>query len=125
MQKEKNTFSIIFSFAEQKKSKYIASVILAVVGAIFQILPYFVMADIIGKLLSGNRELKGYLIDCAVMAVMWLLRVSFHSLSTSQSHQATFAVLGNIRRRGLEKLSRMPLGDVQARGSGELKNILA
>ena len=61
MQKEKNTFSIIFSFAEQKKSKYIASVILAVVGAIFQILPYFVMADIIGKLLSGNRELKGYL----------------------------------------------------------------
>ena len=125
MQKEKNTFSIIFSFAEQKKSKYIASVILAVVGAFFQILPYFVMADIIGKLLSGNRELKGYLIDCAVMAVMWLLRVSFYSLSTSQSHQATFAVLGNIRRRGLEKLSRMPLGDVQARGSGELKNILA
>lgn len=68
--------------------------------------------------------MNSYLIDCTVIAVMWLLRVTFHSLSTSQSHQATFAVLGNIRKQGLDKLSRMPLGDVQARGSGELKNIL-
>lgn len=58
------------------------------------------------------------------MAVFWLLRVLFHSLSTAQSHQATFAVLGNIRKQGLEKLAKMPLGDVQAKGSGELKNIL-
>ena len=58
------------------------------------------------------------------MAVLWLLRVMFHSLSTAQSHIATFAVLGNIRKQGLEKLARIPLGDVQARGSGELKNIL-
>ena len=35
-----------------------------------------------------------------------------------------FAVLGNIRRQGLAKLARMPLGDIQAKGSGALKNIL-
>ena len=33
-------------------------------------------------------------------------------------------MLGNIRRQGLEKLAQMPLGDVRAKGSGELKNIL-
>ena len=33
-------------------------------------------------------------------------------------------MLGNIRKQGLAKLARMPLGDVQAKGSGELKNIL-
>ena len=124
MEKKKNTFSWIFTFAGQKKSKYIASVCLAAAGAAFQILPFFVMAHIIGKLLAGDKNLYEYLIACAVMAAMWLLRVLFHSLSTSQSHQATFAVLANIRKEGLEKLSRMPLGDVQARGSGELKNIL-
>ena len=124
MQKEKSTFGWIFSFAGQKKSGYIASVCLAVIGALFQILPFFVMAQIIGKLLVGNKDLAGYLIDCAVMAAFWCLRVLFHSLSTAQSHKATFAVLGNIRKQGLEKLSRMPLGDVQAKGSGELKNIL-
>ena len=124
MQKEKSTFGWVFAFAGQKRSGYISSVLLAVIGAAFQILPFFVMASVIGKLLAGNRELSGYIADCAVMAAFWLLRVLFHSLSTAQSHRATFAVLANIRKQGLEKLARMPLGDVQARGSGELKNIL-
>ena len=82
------------------------------------------MARVIGKLLAGNRDLPGYLIDRAQMAALWGARVLFHSLSTAQSHKATFAVLGNIRKQGLEKLSRMPLGDVQARGSSKLKNTL-
>ena len=124
MQKEKGTFGWVFTFAGQKKSGYIASVVFAVIGAAFQILPFFVMAQVIGKLLAGNKDLAAYLVDCAVMAAFWLLRVLFHSLSTAQSHKATFAVLGNIRKQGLSKLARMPLGDVQTRGSGELKNIL-
>ena len=124
MQTKKSTFGWVMTFAGQKKSGYIASVILAVIGATFQILPFFVMARVIGKLLAGNKDLAAYLADCAVMAAFWLLRVLFHSLSTAQSHKATFAVLGNIRKQGLVKLSRMPLGDVQARGSGELKNTL-
>ena len=124
MKKEKSAFGWVLSLAGQKKSKYIASVCLAAAGAAFQMFPYFVTARVIAKLLAGNRDLRGYLADCAAMAAMWLARALLHSLSTSQSHQATFAVLGNIRKQGLEKLSRMPLGDVQARGSGELKNIL-
>lgn len=72
MKEKKSTFSWIFSFAGQKKSGYIASVILAVIGAAFQILPFFVMAQVIGKLLAGNKDLAGYLIDCAVMAAFWL-----------------------------------------------------
>ena len=124
MKKEKSTFGWIFTFAGSKKSGYIISVCLAVIGAAFQVLPFFVMATIISKLLTGNKNLSVYLIDCVVMALFWLLRVLFHSLSTAQSHKATFAVLGNIRKQGLDKLTRMPLGDVQTKGSGELKNIL-
>ena len=122
--KERSTFSWVFEFAGQKKSRYILSVILAILGAICQMLPYLVMAHMVQKLLDGNREFSGYLIDCFIMSVMWLLRVLFHALSTGTSHIATFAVLGNIRKRGMDKLARMPLGDVQARGSGDLKNIL-
>lgn len=124
VKKEKSTFGWIFTFAGSKKSGYIISVCLAVIGAAFQVLPFFVMATIISKLLTGNKNLSVYLIDCVVMSLFWLLRVLFHSLSTAQSHKATFAVLGNIRKQGLDKLTRMPLGDVQTKGSGELKNIL-
>lgn len=124
MKKEKGTLGWVFTFAGQKKSGYLASVCFAVIGAAFQILPYFVMARVIGKLLAGDRALAGYLLDCALMAAFWGVRVLCHALSTAQSHQATFAVLGNIRKQCLAKLARMPLGDVQAKGSGELKNIL-
>ena len=124
MQKETSTLGWILTFAGQKKSRYLASVCLAVAGATFQILPFFVMARIIGRLMAGNRDLSGYLADCGVMALFWLARTLLHALSTAQSHMATFAVLGSIRKRGLAKLARMPLGDVQAKGSGELKNIL-
>lgn len=115
MPKEKTTFGWIFAFAGQKKKQYMASVALAVAGAAFQMLPFFVMARVIDRLLAGDRDLPGYLADCAVMAAFWLLRVLLHALSTAQSHRATFAVLANIRKQGLEKLARMPLGDVQAR----------
>lgn len=124
MKKERSTFGWIFSFAGQKKYKYVVSVFFAVIGAAFQILPYFMTARVIGKLFAGNRNLSEYLLDCALIAAFWLFRVLFHSLSTALSHQATFAVLGNVRKQGLEKLSKMPLGNVQAQGSGELKNIL-
>lgn len=124
MQKETSTLGWILTFAGQKKSGYLASVCLAVAGAAFQILPFFVMARVIGRLMAGDRELSGYLADCGVMALFWLARTLLHSLSTAQSHKATFAVLGNIRKQGLAKLARLPLGDVQAKGSGELKNIL-
>ena len=84
MKKEKSVFGWVFTFAGQKKSGYIASVIFAVIGAAFQILPFFMMAQVTQKLLAGNKDLTGYLIDCAAMAAFWLLRVLLHSLSTAE-----------------------------------------
>ena len=74
--------------------------------------------------MDGNRDLSFYLIRCAIMAALWLGRVLFHAFSTSTSHKATFAVLGEIRKRCTEKLTRMPLGTVLEQSSGALKNTL-
>ena len=123
-QKKKSTFSRVMEFAGMKRSRYVLSAVLAILGAVCQMLPFVVVAHIIQKLLSGNQNFGGYLADCLIMVGMWLLRVLFHALSTSCSHVATFAVLGNIRKQGLLKLERMPLGEVQKLGSGNLKNIL-
>ena len=51
-------------------------------------------------------------------------RVLFHALSTATCHKATFAVLGEIRKRCMEKPTRMPLGTVLEPSSGALKNTL-
>ena len=67
---------------------------------------------------------RNRLFRSALIALFWLGRGVFHALSTATSHRATFTVLGEIRKRCMEKLARMPLGAVLARGSGELKNVL-
>ncbi len=104
--------------------QYILSVILAVIGVAFSIAPYFVVIGIVHGLMTGENELSFYLTRCLLMAAFWLGRVLFHALSTATSHKATFAVLGEIRKRCTEKLTRMPLGTVLEQSSGALKNTL-
>ncbi len=104
--------------------QYACSVILAVIGVAFSVAPYFVVVGIIHGLMDGNRDFSFYLTRCLIMAALWLGRVLFHALSTATSHKATFAVLGEIRKRCMEKLTRMPLGTVLSESSGALKNTL-
>ncbi len=108
----------------EHKGQYVLSVILAVVGVAFSVAPYFVIVGIVHGLMNGNKDFSYYLIRCLIIATLWFGRVLFHSLSTATSHKATFAVLGEIRKRCTEKLTRMPLGAVLEQSSGALKNTL-
>ena len=114
----------IWDFAWQHRPQYVLSVLSAVCGVVCGILPYFVMAGIISDLLGGCADMSIYIKNRLVMAVLWLGRCGFHSISTTLSHKATFAVLGNIRKRVCAKLSRVPLGTVLDIPSGSIKNVL-
>ena len=102
--------------------QYVLSVILAIIGVAFSVAPYFVVVGIVQGLMDGQQDFAFYLGKCLIMAALWLGRVLFHALSTATSHRATFAVLGEIRKRCTEKLARMPLGTVLTQSSGALKN---
>ena len=104
--------------------QYVLAVVLAVIGVAFSLAPYFAMIGIVRGLMEGERDLSFYLLRCLAAALFWVGRVLFHALSTATSHRATFAVLGEIRKRCTEKLTRMPLGAVLAESSGALKNTL-
>ena len=106
------------------KREYVKSVLFAIIGVAFSLAPYFVMVEIVDGLMSGNRDVSFYLGKCLITALLWIGRVLFHSLSTGKSHAATFAVLGEIRKRCTEKLLRMPLGAVQEQSSGALKSTI-
>ena len=104
--------------------QYVLSVILAIIGVAFSLAPYFVVIGVVQGLMDGVKDFSFYLSRCLIMAALWLGRVLFHALSTATSHKATFAVLGEIRKRCMEKLTRMPLGTVLEQSSGALKNTL-
>lgn len=123
-QKQRSSFSWIWEFAEGHKPVYVLSVVFAIAGVICGILPYFFVGDIVKNLLDGCMEIEAYAKNIIIIALLWGGRCIFHSISTSFSHKATFTVLGNIRKRCCEKLSRVPLGYVIDTPSGSLKNII-
>lgn len=122
--KKKGIMDYIFQFAGEYKSAYAKSVIFAIIGVAFSLAPYILMGDIVKDLLSGERAFHGYLIKGLIMAVFWILRVVFHTLSTNVSHRTTFQLIGNVRISLVDKLSHLPLGTVQGMQSGALKNII-
>lgn len=105
-------------------SRYIASVLVAVAGVACHLVPYFLTAGVIRALMAGSRDAGWYLRQCIWMTVFWALRSGLHAVSTTISHKATFAFLGDLRKQCTEKLARMPLGDVLAVPSGTLKSTL-
>lgn len=106
------------------RGQFVLSVLLAVLGVAFSVAPYFAVAGIVKGLMTGEKSLSYYLTQAGLIALFWLGRALCHAFSTATSHRATFAVLGEIRKRCTEKLTRMPLGAVLAQSSGALKNTL-
>lgn len=122
--KERSVISWIAEFAGEKKPYYIGSVAFAFAEQFCGLAPYYIMGIIVKDLLEGVREPSVYLKLLLVMTLFWLLKSVLHGCSTTLSHAATFQVLANIRKRVLDKLSRMPLGDVLQRSSGTLKSTI-
>lgn len=122
--KKRSALSWIWEFADRHHYLLGISVILAILGVVCGILPYFLMGDMIALLLSGNMAFENYLKPLVGIGFLWIGHALFSAVSTSVSHKATFTILGNIRKSVCEKLSRLPLGYVLDTPSGSLKNII-
>ncbi len=122
--KKESSLSWAFSQAGEKKNQLVLSVIVAVLGVICQVIPFLIAGRIMRDLLDGVNNRNTYFSLFGLMALFFIGKVVFHAISTSLSHGATFEILANIRKKGMDHLAKMPLGDVLARPSGEIKNIL-
>ena len=121
---KKGLLGWIIEFAGEKKGQYLVSVFFALLSVACCIAPYFMIARIVRQLLAGERDWSMFLSECGIVALFWLGNVLFHAISTSMSHIATFNLLGNIRKKMCDKLTRLPLGTVLDMPSGSLKNIM-
>ena len=117
-----NPFGRLVEFARPHKTGYIVSVVLAVLGVAFGIVPYFATARMTIELLSGNRDLSFYMLWCLISGGCFVLKAILMGISTRASHEATFEVLSEARRKIASKLTRVPMGYILNTPSGQLKN---
>ena len=121
---KKGLVAWIFDFAGEKKGPYLWSVFFALLSVACCIAPYFIIVQIVHQLMDGVRDWQLYLRESGITALFWGGNVLFHAISTSMSHVATFNLLGNIRKRMCDKITRVPLGTILDMPSGSLKNIM-
>ena len=120
----KSFLNYVTKFAAVSKASYRRSVVLACIGVLCSMVPYFVMGTMVKQLLQGERNYDVFLLEGGGMAVFIVLGILFHTLSTNLSHKTTFALIAGIRTELCEKLARLPLGTVRETPSGALKNIM-
>lgn len=125
MKKDQNgSFVWLLRQSGERKGKFVTSVILAAISMLCGIVPYYFIARIVKDLLAGRTDKSAYIINCALILALWLGHSLFHALSTANSHLATFHTLAVIRKRALDKLAKMPLGNVISQPSGALKSTI-
>ena len=114
----------IFAFASDCKGKLAASVLFAVLSIAGGMIPYFAAAKIVIDIIEYRYTLRG-IGEAVLLALLgYTGKVLFSAISTELSHQAAYNILLSIRTALTAKLSRVPLGYVTERPSGEFKTIL-
>ena len=122
--KQKSPVRRIWELGKDEHGRLIAAVVLAVVGAVCGMAPYYAAARIITLLLAGTATLQSCAVWLIVALCGYLLRTALYNGALGVSHRATFSILKTIRQLLLAKLPRLPLGTVMDTASGKLKQTI-
>lgn len=121
--KAPSPFAVLWGWADGEHGGFYTSVALALLGVACGMVPYFCVAAMIARLLSG-----GGLVECmpwcAGALVGYLGKALFSTWSTALSHTATYHILRKVRRELLAKLSRVPMGTILDTPSGQYKTTI-
>ena len=119
---QQNSLSRLMEFIRPHRTGYVVSIILAVLGVASGMIPYFAVARMVNLLIDGEKTFSIYLLWSAIALVAFILKALLHGLSTRISHEATFAVLSEMRRRLAYKLTKVSMGYLSDIPSGKLKS---
>lgn len=122
--KKQSPVGRIWQLGKDEHGKLIVAVVLAVVGSVCGIVPYFAAAKIIALLLAGEKVLQTYTTWFLTALVCYWLRTVLYNGALSISHKATFNILKTIRQLLLAKLPKLPLGTVLDTSSGQFQQTI-
>ena len=122
--KEEKPLKILMKWAQGDRYYVYISVVCSAISGISTIIPYLCIYNVIDIILKGNIYSTDILKNAAVIAVSILVRDSFRSLSTVMSHKGAYKTLFRVRCMINNHLSKVPLGYLNERGTGEIKKIL-
>ena len=104
---------------KEHKGKVFTSALIAIIGVGLGVIPYFSVANIINNIVEGKVEIGAYIPYILAVLVGLLGSVLFHELSTIISHNLAYRVIEGKRKKLVDKLSKISMGEIEKRSSGQ------
>lgn len=115
-------FKKILLYAREHRNKTYLAFFLILGSVMAGLAPYVIIYDMIIRFVEQHSVTAGYLLlmSGGVAVALLLQSLLFHK-GLAASHQAAFDTLLGMRIKFADKLTRLPLGDIQAKGAGSYK----
>ena len=122
--KRESPYKGIFRFASAKKQQLTFSVILSVLSSIFGIVPYIAVAVLLQFALESKLTMEWAVLLPVIALCGFFLKHWLYAKSTLCSHKVAYEIIKNIRVTVMRKMSRVSMGTVQSKSSGEFKQLI-
>ncbi len=99
------------------------SILLSIISVFSGLVPYWVVFKIILMMINNTYTINTTMFYIFISLIAYISQVCCFGASTMLSHITAYEILSHIRKKLARKLMHLPLGVVESKKIGELKNI--
>lgn len=122
--KEPGAIRQLFAFVGERNSKMRISILLAVLGEMFGIVPFLMVALLADELYRGTTTILRVLFFSGIAAICQLIKMLLTWRSSLMSHKISFTILKNIREAITDRMAKVPMGVMLETPTGTFKNLI-
>ena len=122
--KEPGAIRQLFAFVGESNSKMRISIFLAVLGEMFGIVPFLMVALLADELYRGTATIQRVLFFSGIAAICQLIKMLLTWRSSLMSHKISFTILKNIREAITDRMAKVPMGIMLETPTGTFKNLI-
>lgn len=100
------------------------SILLAVLGEIFGIVPFLMVALLADELYRGTATIQRVLFFSGIAAICQLIKMLLTWRSSLMSHKISFTILKNIRETITDRMAKVSMGVMLETPTGTFKNLI-
>ena len=122
--KEPGAIRQLFAFVGERNSKMRISILLAVLGEMFGIVPFLMVALLADELYRGTATIQRVLFFSGIAAICQLIKMLLTWRSSLMSHKISFTILKNIREAITDRMAKVPMGVMLETPTGTFKTLI-
>ena len=122
--KKENPVLLLLKWAKKDRGYLIASVLCAFVGGRFAIGPYIGIYRLMDAFLTDTCNRQVIFDNAVLITGAVIIRQTFQGISGVFSHKGAYGALFRVRCMITEHLSKVPLGALDERRTGDIKTVL-